>query len=199
MWDQLVATRLDAKQHWSISKCQKHVPTPDRKLFFANMGNILLFYVNKQILIFQYFFILSEPSAQDNCDCFKKLFGISHTIARLSLRVYALAFVHYFVDLRNSNCYCLLTMNRRICCRKNCVVFLQIDIHDHLYLLLFDHSIKTYILCKKTIEMQKFTIALDRNSSVVNFRFVTPLKSKLKTAISGCVSLLPIFYISRSL
>ena len=60
MWDQLVATRLDAKQHWSISKCQKHVPTPDRKLFFANMGNVLLFYVNKQILIFQYFFILSE-------------------------------------------------------------------------------------------------------------------------------------------
>ena len=42
MWDQLVATRLDAKQHWSISKCQKHVPTPDRKLFFANMGNVLL-------------------------------------------------------------------------------------------------------------------------------------------------------------
>ena len=125
--------------------------------------------------------------------------SISHTIARLSLRVYAIAFVHYFVDLRNSNCYCLLTMNKRICCRKNCVVFLQIDIHDHLYLLLFDHSIKTYILCKKTIEMQKFTIALDRNSSVVNFRCVTPLKSNLKMAISGCVSLFPIFYISRSL
>ena len=83
--------------------------------------------------------------------------------------------------------------------QKNGVVFLQIDIHDHLYLLLFDHSVKTYILCIKTIEMQKFTIALDRNSSVVNFRFVTPLKSKLKTAISGCVSLFPIFYISRSL
>ena len=146
-----------------------------------------------------YFLSPYSNSAQDNCDYFKKLFGISHTIARLSLRVYALAFVHYFVDLRNSNCYCLLTMNRRICCRKNCVVFLQIDIHDHLYLLLFDHSIKTYILCKKTIEMQKFTIALDRNSSVVNFRFVTPLNSKLKTAIPGCVSLFPIFYISRSL
>ena len=84
-------------------------------------------------------------------------------------------------------------MNRRICCRKNCVVFLQIDIHDHLYLLLFDHSIKTYILCKKTIEMQKFTIALDRNSSVVNFRFVTPLKSKLKTAISDVFPCSPYF------
>ena len=120
MWDQLVATRLDAKQHWSISKCQKHVPTPDRKLFCANMGNVLLFYVNKQILIFQYFFILSEPllELQANYDYLKKLFTILHTIARLLLRVYALAFVHYIVDLRNSNCYCLLTMNRRSCCRK---------------------------------------------------------------------------------
>ena len=146
-----------------------------------------------------YFLNPYSNSVQANYDYLKKLFTILHTIARLLLRVYALAFVHYIVDLRNSNCYCLLTMNRRICCRKNCVVFLQIDIHDHLYLLLFDHSIKTYILCIKTIEMQKFTIALDRNSSVVNFRFVTPLKSKLKTAISGCVSLFPIFYISRSL
>ena len=174
MWDQLVATRLDVKQHWSISKCQKHVPTPDRKLFFGNMGIVLLNFMLTNKFWYSNTSLYFLKSAQDNCDYFKKLFGISHTIARLSLRVYALAFVHYFVDLRNSNCYCLLTMNRRICCRKNCVVFLQIDIHDHLYLLLFDHSIKTYILCKKTIEMQKFTIALDRNSSVVNFRFVTP-------------------------
>ena len=140
-----------------------------------------------------------SKSVQDNCDYFQKLFAILHTIARLLLCVYALAFVQYIVDLRNSNCYCLLTMNRRICCRKNGDVFLQIDIHDHLYLLLFDHSVKTYILCIETIKMQKFTIALDRNSCVVNFRFVTPSKSKLKMAISGCVFLFPIFYISRSL
>ena len=73
MWDQLVATRLDAKQHWSISKCQKHVPTPDRKLFCANMGNVLLFYVNKQILIFQYFFILSEPLLEWQLWLFQKI------------------------------------------------------------------------------------------------------------------------------
>ena len=176
MWDQLVATRLDAKQHWSISRCQKHVPTPDRKLFCANMGNVLLCYVNKQILIFQYFFILSEPLLE-LCTCLRALYC---WFKKQQLLLFAY----------NEQTQLL---------QKTGVVFLQIDIHDHLYLLLFDHSIKTYILYKKTIEMQKFTIALDRNSSVVNFRFVTPLKSKLKMAISGCVSLFPIFYISRSL
>ena len=44
-----MATRLDAKQHCSISKCQKHVPTPDRKLFCANMGNVLSFMLANMI------------------------------------------------------------------------------------------------------------------------------------------------------
>ena len=196
MWDQLVATRLDAKQHWSISKCQKHVPTPDRKLFCATMGNVLLFYVNKQILIFQYFFIKRTGQLW----LFKKIIrNITYYSSIVITRICTCLRALYCWFKKQQLLLFAYNEQTQLLQKTKCVVFLQIDIHDHLYLLLFDHCIKTYILCIKTIEMQKFTIALDRNSSVVNFRFVTPLKSKLKTAISGCVSLFPIFYISRSL
>ena len=196
MWDQLVATRLDAKQHWSISKCQKHVPTPDRKLFCATMGNVLLFYVNKQILIFQYFFIKRTGQLW----LFKKIIrNITYYSSIVITRICTCLRALYCWFKKQQLLLFAYNEQTQLLQKTKCVVFLQIDIHDHLYLLLFDHTIKTYILYIKTIEIQKFTIALDRNSSVVNFRFVTPLKSKLKTAISGCVSLFPIFYISRSL
>ena len=149
MWDQLVATRLDAKQHWSISKCQKHVPTPDRKLFCANMGNVLLFYVNKQILIFHYFFIKRTGQLW----LFQKIIRNITYYSSIVITGICTCLRALFCWFKKQQLLLFAYNEQTHLLQKNCVVFLQIDIHDHLYLLLFDHSIKTYILCKKTIEI----------------------------------------------